>query len=95
MHMVAADNDGMLITQRQCDVIDPHPEHLLLGDIRSYSTTKLVSIINQSLFVTGIIYRVFHNDCTLPTAETNKTLAKLLLYYSSLNKVTLLCRVSD
>ena len=29
------------------------------------------------------------------TAETSKTLAKLLLYYNSLNKVTLLCKVSD
>jgi len=29
------------------------------------------------------------------TAKTNKTLAKLFLYYNSLNKVTLLCKVSD
>ena len=29
------------------------------------------------------------------TAKTNKTLAKLFLYYSSLNKITLLCKVSD
>ena len=29
------------------------------------------------------------------TAKTSKTLAKLFLYYNSLNKVTLLCKVSD
>jgi len=29
------------------------------------------------------------------TAKTSKTLAKLVLYYNSLNKVTLLCKVSD
>jgi len=41
------------------------------------------------------MYRVFNNDCTPSTAKINKTLAKLLLYYNSLNKVTLLCKVSD
>jgi len=41
------------------------------------------------------IYRVFDNDCSPSTVETSKTLAKLLLYYNSLNKVTLLCKVSD
>jgi len=35
------------------------------------------------------LYWVFNNDCTPSTAETSKTLAKLLLYYNSLNKVTL------
>ena len=29
------------------------------------------------------------------TATTSKTLAKLLLYNNNLNKVTLLCKVSD
>ena len=38
---------------------------------------------------------MFNNDCTPSTAETSKTLAKLLLYYNSLNQVTLLCKVSD
>jgi len=41
------------------------------------------------------MYQVFNNDCIHSTAETSKTLAKLLLYYNSLNKVTLLCKVSD
>jgi len=40
-------------------------------------------------------YRVFNNDCTPSTAKTSKTLAKRFLYYNSLNKVTLLCKVSD
>ena len=41
------------------------------------------------------IYWVFNNDCTPSTAKTSKTLAKRFLYYNSLNKVTLLCKVSD
>ena len=41
------------------------------------------------------MYWVFNNDCTPSTAKTSKTLAKLFLYYNSLNKVTLLCKVSD
>jgi len=41
------------------------------------------------------VYRVFNNDCTPSRAKTNKTLAKLFLCYNSVNKVTLLCKVSD
>jgi len=42
-----------------------------------------------------LVYRVFNNDCTPFTAKTGKTLAKLLLYYNSLNKVKLVCKVSE
>jgi len=42
-----------------------------------------------------LVYRVFNNDCTPFTAKTGKTLAKLLLYYNSLNKVKLVCKVSQ
>jgi len=45
------------------------------------------------LLFTSILYRVFNNDCTPSTAKTSKTLPKLLLYYNSLNKFTLLCKV--
>ena len=41
------------------------------------------------------IYQMFNNDCTPSTAQTCKTLAKLSLYYNSLNKLTLLWKVSD
>jgi len=41
-----------------------------------------------------VIYRVFNNDCIPFTAETSNTLAKILLYYNSLNKVTVLCKFS-
>ena len=34
-------------------------------------------------------YWVFNNDCTPSTVETSKMLAKLLLYYNNLNKVTI------
>jgi len=47
--------------------------------------------------------KVFKQQCTgcsimiapPSTATTSKTLAKLLLYHNNLNKVTLLCKVSD
>jgi len=40
---------------------------------------------------------VFNNDCTPSTAKTSKASAKLFIfiYYNSLNKVTLLCKVSE
>jgi len=46
------------------------------------------SLFGSTSPVRVIVYRVlvFNNNCTPSTAKTSKTLAKLFLYYNSLNK---------
>jgi len=51
--------------------------------------------VNNFKFHNYVTIRPINNDCTPSTAKASKTLAKLLLYYNRLNKVTLLWKVSD
>ena len=68
----AADDDDDDDDASQCDVIAPHPEHLLLVNLGPCSTKRLIFSLDLSVFISRINMVARQSEITIYKTEVDK-----------------------